>query len=63
VFHVFLEIEFKPQLESPETLGIDWLFEYTESESESSDIKGNFINIILSFTMSCVYLKYKNPNF
>ncbi|VVC36055.1 Hypothetical protein CINCED_3A002996 [Cinara cedri] len=35
------EIELKPSLESPETLGIEWLFEHTESESESSDIKGN----------------------
>jgi len=37
-----LEIELKPPVESPETLGIDWLFEHTESESESSDMKGNF---------------------
>lgn len=42
----YLEIEFKPSLESPETLGIDWLFEHTESESESSDIKGRFIHLV-----------------
>ncbi|KAL5239767.1 hypothetical protein ACI65C_007177 [Semiaphis heraclei] len=35
------EIELKSPVESPETLGIDWLFEHTESESESSDIKEN----------------------
>jgi len=42
-FH--LEIELKPSLESPETLCIDWLFEHTESESESSDIKGKCIHL------------------
>lgn len=44
-----LEIELKPSLESPETLGIDWLFEHTESESESSDIKGNYLYFTLNF--------------
>lgn len=43
-FH--LEIELQPSLESPETLGIDWLFEHTESESESSDLKGNFLYLV-----------------
>ncbi|XP_025412111.1 pecanex-like protein 1 isoform X3 [Sipha flava] len=35
------EIVNEPPLESPETLGIDWLFEHTESESESSVMKEN----------------------
>lgn len=48
-----LEVELVKQssLESPETLGIDWLFEHTESESESSDMKGNFIHMLFNFIM------------
>lgn len=42
IYFLNLEIELKSPVESPETLGIDWLFEHTESESESSDIKGKF---------------------
>lgn len=53
-FH--LEVELKPPVESPETLGIDWLFEHTESESESSDIKGNFYINIFNFNL----FKYKS---
>lgn len=49
------EVELKPPVESPETLGIDWLFEHTESESESSDIKGNFYIKISNFNL----FKYK----
>lgn len=46
-----LEIELKPPVESPETLGIDWLFEHTESESESSDMKGNFLHLKFNFNL------------
>jgi len=42
IYFLNLEIELKSPVESPETLGIDWLFEHTESESESSDMKGKF---------------------
>lgn len=38
-------------MESPETLYIDWLFEHTESESESYGIKGNFVHLKYSIVM------------